>query len=96
MECKAEWNTKTQARLDQLHYCSVELTVLSDPARTRGSRSVSKCENGGNSGDEDGGVDTSGKQTYVARAVSTSPRAFAGASSQALARPILSSLPELH
>lgn len=63
MECEAEWNTKTQARLDQLHYCSVELSMLSDPARMRGSRSVSKCENGGNSGDEDGGVDTSGKQT---------------------------------
>lgn len=61
--------------------------MLSDPARTRGSRSVSKCENGGNSGDEDGGVDTSGKQTYVARAVTTSPRAFAGASSQALLSP---------
>lgn len=36
-----------------------------------------------------------GKQTYVARAVTTSPRAFAGASSQALAKPILSLLPEL-
>ena len=35
------------------------------------------------------------KQTYVARAVTTSPRAFAGASSQALAKPILSLLPEL-
>jgi hypothetical protein len=61
--------------------------MLSDPARMRGSRSVSKCENGGNSGDEDGDVDTSGKQTYVARAVTTSPRAFAGASSQALLSP---------
>ena len=45
---------QNQARLDQLHCCSVELSMLSDPARTRGSRSVSKCENGGKSGDEDG------------------------------------------
>ena len=59
MECKMKWNTKTQARLDQLHYCSVELSMLSDPARMRGSRSVSKRENGGKSGDEDGNVDTS-------------------------------------
>lgn len=42
-----------------LHYCSVELSMLSDPARMRGSRSVSKRENGGRSGDKDGDVDTS-------------------------------------
>ena len=30
--------------------------MLSDPARMRGSRSVSKRENGGKSGDEDGDV----------------------------------------
>ena len=33
--------------------------MLSDPARMRGSRSVSKRENGGRSGDKDGDVDTS-------------------------------------
>ena len=74
MECKAEWNTKTQARLDQLHYCSVELTVLSDPARTRGSRSVSKFENGVRVGMRMVMLTGVGKQTYVVRAVTTSPR----------------------
>ena len=54
MECKSGMEYQNQARLDQLHCCSVELSMLSDPARTRGSRSVSKCENGGKSCDEDG------------------------------------------